>query len=404
MQFREQVVPGHQLPSSKTGSTAVPILPNNPNASERHSEAEIGLPYAAPPAPGDIKEIASGILWARIPLPFRLNHVNVWLLEEANGWTVIDSGLHTDEAKQVWETLLSETLVGKPLVRMIATHGHIDHIGLAGWLVDRFNMPFVASLTEWLAARMWRTNTLAASHPTDDRFFALHGCDAPAIEAFGSSSFRKPDNVYPLPDQLIRLRAEDVVHIGKRDWRVIVSGGHADEHTALYCEADRLLIAGDQILQRISPVVGVWSGQPFADPLSEYLISLERFRKLPDNVFVLPSHGLPFYGLHRRLSELAAHHMARLDKLDLALMQPCTGMDAATALFPQAVREDVGGLTLAETLAHLHYLITIGRARRQTVRDRLVFHRIEVRQPQHERYSACNFGALAEEAAPRKSY
>jgi glyoxylase-like metal-dependent hydrolase (beta-lactamase superfamily II) len=326
----------------------------------------IVLPFPEAPAPGDAIEILPGILWARMPLPLRLNHVNVWLLEETDGWTVVDCGLDTPETRSAWEQLFAGPLNGKPVHRLVATHGHVDHVGLAGWIAARFGAEFNATRAAWL----WSRVTFAArSEPTSAealQHLRRHGCDVRHIDGYARNRGPLLQMFGEPPKAHIRLADGETLSLGGRNWRVITADGHADEHASFYSAEGPVLIAGDQILQRISPVVGVFSGEPLADPLSDYLASFARFRELSEKTLVLPSHGLPFYGLGLRLGELERHHELRLSAARDALDRPRTATECSLALFSRAVADGQWYLALAETLAHLHWLETKGEVERHT--------------------------------------
>ncbi len=326
---------------------------------------DIVLPFPDAPAPGQAIPVADGILWARMSLPVRLNHVNVWLIEEADGWSVIDCGLDSPETRSAWEQLASGPMKGRPIRRLIATHGHVDHVGLAGWFVKRFNVPFYATRSAWLWARVTSdarnksTATEAIAH------LERHGCDPDHIVAYAKKRGPLQQLFGDPPLSFRRLKDGDVFAAGHRTWSVITADGHADEHASFYSRDASVLIAGDQILQRISPVVGVFSGEPFADPLTDYLASLERLSKLDNAALVLPSHGLPFTGLRQRAAQLQLHHRQRLDMAVQALECPMTGTEVSKVLFTRAIAGGEWYLALGETLAHLHRLETEGRVRHQ---------------------------------------
>ncbi|MCB1548026.1 MAG: MBL fold metallo-hydrolase [Hyphomicrobiaceae bacterium] len=341
-------------------------------------EQPLTLPHAEPPAQGTIIEVAPGIRWARLPLPFRLNHVNVWLLEEPDGWTLIDCGLDDATTREVWQRLVETVLEGRPIRRIIATHGHTDHVGLAGHLVERFDVPFLMTLGEWQAARLRYAGTRLPVGEHIRRYLAEHGCDPATIEAYAEDRRRMGRHLGLQPDRFQRLRNGDEIVFGGRRWQVIVAGGHADEHASFYSAEDGILIAGDQILQRITPSIGVYPEQPDSDPLSDYLASLPRFGRLPPSILVLPSHGLPFYGLHRRVADLADHHDERLGALETLIDVPRTATECSQVLFERAVREGQGRLALGETLAHLHHLRTQGRAEQDRDKHgRIIFLRVD---------------------------
>ncbi|MEZ5851679.1 MAG: MBL fold metallo-hydrolase [Hyphomicrobiaceae bacterium] len=322
-------------------------------------------------------EVAPGILWARVPLPFRLNHVNVWLIRETDGWTVIDTGTANAEARAVWDGLLGTVLSGAPIVRQIATHGHTDHVGLAGWLYEvSGGAPYHITLVEWLSATVRIDESRSPIGAPALKFLSSHGCDETTIESFREERQRTNAQMLPLPTAIARLRDGDRIRFGGRDWQVMVCGGHAAEHASFWCADEKILIAGDQILSKISPMIGVFASEPDADPLTEYLASLDRFRALPEETFVLPSHGLPFHGLHARVEELEHHHHLRLGLLEDLMTKPTTGMDLARGLFPKPVAEGQGRHAFSETMAHAHYLMRTGRAVRLTDETgRFVFQR-----------------------------
>ncbi|MGE3914367.1 MAG: MBL fold metallo-hydrolase [Hyphomicrobiaceae bacterium] len=322
-------------------------------------------------------EIAPGILWARIPLPFRLNHVNVWLLRESDGWTVVDTGTSDDGARAVWDALFAGPLASAPIVRLVATHGHTDHVGLAGWLFDRAGgVPYLITLTEWLSAQLRVEEASSPLGPRALRFLERHGCDPATIASFGDDRTRTRTFMGSLPEEFLRLRDGQIVRFGGRKWEVMVCGGHAAAHASFWCADENILIAGDQVLSKISPMIGVFPQEPEADPLAEYLASLDRFRHLPADALVLPSHGLPFHGLRVRVEELAYHHELRLTAL-LGLMEtPAGAMQLAHGLFPKAVAEGQGRHAFAETLAHAHYLTGTGAAQsRIDAQGRVIFYR-----------------------------
>jgi glyoxylase-like metal-dependent hydrolase (beta-lactamase superfamily II) len=332
--------------------------------------------YEQHPIGAETIEIAPGILWARIPLPFRLDHVNVWLLRESNGWTLIDTGTSDATARAVWDELLAGVLSGAPIVRMIATHGHTDHVGLAGWLFDRADgVPYHITLTEWLSAQLRVEEATSPLEATAIRFLERHGCDSHTIASFGEERVRARAYMEKLPAEFMRLRDGATVRFGGREWEVMICGGHAAAHASFWCAEDKILIAGDQVLSKISPMIGVMPHEPQANPLAEYFASLTRFRRLPADALVLPSHGLPFHGLHVRVEELAYHHELRLSALLKLMPKPTSAMELARGLFPKPVAEGHARHAFAETLAHAHYLLSTGAAERITSDGRLLFRR-----------------------------
>ena len=310
-------------------------------------------------ANGAIREVVPGLHWLRLPLPFVLNHVNVWLLEDQGRWTIVDTGADRPETRAIWDTALA----GRSVDRLIGTHGHPDHIGLAGWLVEKLNIPLSMTLGEWLAPQVWREEGLKPMRAEVEAFWRSAGVAEAALSDMKSARANAPFRNYPLPPNFERLRDGEPIRFGGRAWQVLVNGGHADEHASFYCSAEKILIAGDQVLSKISPVVGVFASQPKADPLADYLASLKRLATLPADTLVLPSHGLPFFGLHTRLQELEAHHHTRLDQLVGHMTAPMTAVALASRLFVKATADGHNVLATAETLAHAHRLVGEGRAR-----------------------------------------
>lgn len=322
-------------------------------------------PVALPvPAPGEMIQVARGLHWVRLPLPLRLNHVNIWLADDDDGgWAAVDCGPDTPQARTAWASLMAEPLDGRPARKLVATHGHLDHVGLAGWFTGRLGIPFHATLGEWQSAHL---RHLQRDHaPMGQRSFLLqHGCPPELVTEMSEQRGEVMRMLGPQPPSFVRLRDNAGLRIGERDWQVIVTGGHADAHASFHCAQDAILIAGDQILPRITPVVGVFSWEPEADPLGDYLASFSRFAHIDADCLVLPSHGEPFRGLPARLAQLRAHHAERLDRVAEALTGPRTAWSVAGILFERAVAQGHGRLALAETLAHLHRLMAERRVMR----------------------------------------
>lgn len=318
------------------------------------------FPHIDVPPPGEAVEIAPGLLWARLPLPFRLNHVNVWLLEEDDGWTVIDTGCATPAIFSAWEQLLAGPMRGRPVVRVVATHGHVDHIGLSGWMVERFDAEFVGTFGEWMWARVSHTKGFSGADEVHRRFLVGHGFEATVAERMVRSRSRFIDLSTPLPGAIAEIRDGDAVRLGGRDWTVMVTRGHAFEHASFHCAADGILIAGDHLLPKISPVIAVYEMTPKADPLADYFASFPQFDAVPDSTLVLPSHGLPYRGIHQRVAELREHHDRRLDATSGLLRRPSNALDLSKAMFPHIEGPENIGFALGETLAHVNYLLHKG--------------------------------------------
>jgi len=312
------------------------------------------------PAPGVAVPIADGLWWARLDLPFRLNHVNVWALDDGDGWSIVDCGANTAETEAAWRSIEAGLLHSKPVIRLIATHGHTDHIGYAGPFVRRHACGFHMTLAEWFSGTLRFHEAASDFSERQSGFFSMHGCRPDEIGSFGEDRERVRRHLAQLPGSFTRMRAGERLRIGDDEWLVMTHGGHSPEHASFYSRERRILIAGDQVLPKISPVIGVFPSEPDADPLGEYLSSLDALANLPEDVVVLPSHGLPYRGLHARLAELRAHHRHRLSLLSAAASEPKTALELAEVLFARAMREGQSRLALAETVAHLNYLEKCG--------------------------------------------
>jgi glyoxylase-like metal-dependent hydrolase (beta-lactamase superfamily II) len=332
--------------------------------------------HETPPDAGGTIEIAPHLLWLRLPLPFVLNHVNCWLADDGGRWSIIDTGADRPDTREHWETTLSGPMGGRPVDRLICTHGHPDHIGLAGWLCDKLNARLHMTLAEWLAPQLWREQGMQPMRDAEKLSFRRIGVSDKALTNMMEAREAAPFRNYPLPMSVQRIRDGETIRFAQREWTVLVNGGHAEEHASFYCAADKILIAGDQILSKISPVVGVYTSQPWGNPLKDYLASLKRLSTLPDETLVLPSHGLPFYGLHLRAKQLEQHHEKRLAQLEALMDEPKTGVDLAKGLFADAVAKGQLMMALAETLAHVNYLIDAGRAHRDETGEVYRFSRL----------------------------
>ena len=334
-------------------------------------EHELHYPWPDVPALGAWTTLRPGVHWVRMPLPFALDHINLWVLDDEvdgrAGYTVVDSGITSDVTKQAWEQLFASAFGGLPMVRLICTHFHPDHFGLAWWLVAggdraRWKAPLWMSATEYAFGRFL---SLGADQTTGDsaaNHFARNGLADPdalaKVRARGSGHY--PKLVPACPASFRRVQDGDEIAIGpahaKRVFRAIVGFGHAPEHVSLHCEDDKLLIAGDMVLPRISTNVSVFDLEPDGNPLPRYLHSLDRLLLLPADTLVLPSHGKPFTGLHARIAQQHAHHAERLAEVHAACATPQTAASIVPLLFRRALDLHQTTFALGEALAHLHAL------------------------------------------------
>lgn len=304
------------------------------------------------PAPGEARSVADGVHWVRLPLPFKLDHVNVWLLDDGDGWTLVDTGIDLPEARSALEGVFQ----GRPLKRIIATHFHPDHIGLAGWLRDTTAAMLWMTAGEWATGRMLALDRHGEGMGDFRTFYRAAGFDAAQMALMERRGNPYPERITPIPGAYRRLLDGETVAIGDREWRVIVGMGHSPEHAALYCQALGVLISGDQVLPRISPNVSVWPQQPEANPLRLFLDSLGAFAPLPPETLVLPSHDGPFTGLHERLEALGHHHDERLEATIEACARPVTAVQVLETLFRRNLDDHQLFFAIGESLAHLHFL------------------------------------------------
>ncbi|MFL6671810.1 MAG: MBL fold metallo-hydrolase [Massilia sp.] len=333
-------------------------------------ESQLAYPFGDTlPAPNMLNEVAPGLFWARMPLPFALDHINLWLLRDEvdgrTGWSVVDTGVATDATRAAWEQLFTGQLAGQPVLRVFATHCHPDHVGLSGWLCERFGAPFWTTAGEFGFARMMAAALPGVDGPSAIPHFQRHGLVDPAmLEQMGSRRNYYPSLVPAVPASYVRLQDGQQVTIGKAQWRVITGFGHSPEHASLYCEQLDVLIAGDMVLPRISTNVSVFAVEPEGNPLQLYLDSLRKFGGLPDATLVLPSHGKPFRGLHTRIAQLCAHHAERLAEVVAACAEPKSAVDIVPVMFRRPLDAHQLSFALGEALAHLHKLRADGILRR----------------------------------------
>nr|WP_310522713.1 MBL fold metallo-hydrolase [Polymorphobacter sp.] len=316
------------------------------------------------PEHGAMFEVAPGVHWTRMGLPFGLDHINLWVLDAGDGWAIVDTGVNLGASKKAWETLFAGPMAGKPVTRVIVTHYHPDHLGLAGWLCARWNVPLEIARTEYLLARTLTLDIRDAPPPEAVDFSIRAGWPEEAVAGMRQKpggSFHKI--VSPLPAGFKRIRDGDVLSIGARKWTIVTGRGHAPEHSCLVSE-DGIMISGDQVLPRITSNVSVYPTEPYADPLGDWLESIETLRGIDPGVLVLPAHNEPFTGLHTRLDQLRDDHVDKLDKLLALCAEPRTAFESFSTLFRKPIGESDYGIATGEAVAHLHWLEERGRIRR----------------------------------------
>jgi glyoxylase-like metal-dependent hydrolase (beta-lactamase superfamily II) len=339
-------------------------------------ERQLAYPLADRlPPPGELIDVAQGVAWLRMPLPFALDHINLWAMADGPGWTLVDCGIAADPTRRLWEALLDGPMASRPVARLLCTHNHPDHVGCAHWLQQRSGAPLWMTLGEYMQARVLSSRLPGADADASAAHFRRHGVpEGPALAALRERDGNHYAALVPsVPPTFRRLHDNDRVTIGDRTWRVIVGHGHSAEHAALYCERDALLIAGDMVLPRISTNVSVWELEPEADPVTAYLASLDRFEACREDTLVLPSHGRPFRGLHTRLAQLRAHHRERLDVMLAACRRaPLSAADAVPVMFGRSFDTHQLAFAIGEALAHLHALWHSGLLERRVGEDGVV--------------------------------
>ena len=345
----------------------------------RFAKPALVYPFEAPPLAGESIEVAPGVRWLRMPLPMTLNHINVWAIDDIEGWAIVDTGMRTEEAIAAWRKLFAATTDDRSLTRVFATHMHPDHIGLAGWLTRKFDCRLWMTRSEYLNCRVLCSDT-GREAPADAMDF-LHraGWGETPIEAYRARFGNFGKFIHAMPDSYRRLVDGEVIRIGRHDWRVIVGTGHSPEHACFHCEDLKLLISGDQVLPKISSNVSVYPAEPDADPMRDWLDSLQKLkREVPDDVLVLPSHNECFRGLHARLDHLWSSQHRALNRLERTLASPRRAIDVFGALFARKIGDDNPGLlgmATGESVACLNYLRYQGRATIETGDDGVTWYR-----------------------------
>lgn len=331
------------------------------------------FPWEAPPGAGEAVEVADGILWLRLPLPMRLDHVNVYALDEGDCWAIVDTGMDLGSSREAWDALLSGPLAGKPVGRVILTHHHPDHVGLLGWFADR-GAEIWATRLGWTLARMLQLDHHDVPPPEQIEFRRRAGMPEDLLAKFATERpFNFSSCTAPIPLGFRAIEDGAVLRIGGRGWRVHFGHGHAPDHATLWTddEPGGLVLAGDQIIPGISSNIGVYPSEPEADPLSDWLASCARLRRVADGTdpLVLPGHKLPFVGVDFRLAQLIENHERALDRILSVLDEgPRTAAELFVPIFKREIGGSQYGLALAEAVAHMNCLYRTGRVTR-SMRD-----------------------------------
>ena len=341
--------------------------------------ATLEYPHAAPPSAGTTIEVAPGVRWLRMLLPFALDHINLWLLEDeldgVPGFTIVDCGLSNEVTRESWEKIFATHIGDKPVHRLIVTHYHPDHAGNAGWLVEHFGCEMWMTQGEYLTAHAVMDNTAGYSLESSIAFFKANGLGAEHDDGLAKRGHFYRKNVLPLPTRYRRIHDQETLLIGGREWKVLVGNGHAPEHASLNCAALGTCISGDMLLPKISTNVSVWAVEPNGNPLDQFLTSIRAYRALPADTLILPSHGLPFRGAHLRVEALERHHADRLAELEQAIADaalPLPAADVLETLFRRKLDTHQTTFAMGEAVAHMHYLLYAGRVERVVGADGIV--------------------------------
>ena len=329
-------------------------------------------PFEAAPSPQEKIEVAAGVFWVRLPFPFGNFHINLWLIRDGEGWTLVDTGMDHETTREVWEGWIENLLEGLPILRVIVTHMHPDHVGLAGWIVKKFEASFYMSRTDYLMCRAMAADTGLKAPEEGVSFYHEAGFDEKGLgryrERFGSFG----EWIFPLPQSYGRLRQGDEITIGGYAWQIEVGMGHTPEHLVLFCPALKVLISGDQILPKISSNVSLFPTEPNADPLKDWMDSCLRLKDIfPDDTLVLPAHNEPFYGVKNRLQSLYDSHERALARLlgvcDVA--RRAVDQEVFSVLFKRKIDRDNFFMATGESLAHLSCLVYRGAITRELDAD-----------------------------------
>ncbi len=323
--------------------------------------AGIRYEFGERPGEGETMAVADGVRWLRMPLPFSLNHINLWLLRDVSSWVIVDTGVDTKTSRRIWMQVFEDDMGGDPASHVIATHLHPDHVGCAGWLVDHFDVDLWMTRDEYMLCRILAADTGRPAPEEGISFYAAAGFSDEELATYKSSFGMFGRFVHPLPEAYKRMSDGDRLVFADAHWEVIVGTGHSPEHACLFDAERNLLIAGDQVLPEISPNVSVWPTEPLANPLRDWYASLGKLKqRLPDDVLVLPAHGKPFRGAHERLDRLATEHDERLEKLLEICAEPVRVVDTFESLYMTPITDRNRIMATGEAITHLNYLCERG--------------------------------------------
>ncbi|MEZ5675259.1 Glyoxylase, beta-lactamase superfamily II [Thalassovita litoralis] len=320
-------------------------------------------PFTTPPQPGDVIEVRPGILWARLALPFQLDHVNIYFLQDNDGWMIVDGGISNKQTRAAWEALLNGPFAGEKFTGLIITHHHPDHIGMAGWLCEKLDIPMLTSRTSFLSCMMFAHSPAVMEATPYSEFYARHGM-APEIAALVSTQGHNYLRMLSTPPFTYRrLYHGMTLPIGDRKFQVLTGDGHCAEQVMLYLPEEKLFLAADQVIEKISPNVSVMATEPEGNPLGGFIHSLNYLkRELPEDVLVLSGHRLPFYGLHIRCTDLVAHHEERCGMIhDACRTRDISANDLIPVIFHRQLDPHQMSFAFSEVLAHVNFMVKRGQ-------------------------------------------
>ena len=344
------------------------------NASVTGNPQALAYPHPTAPEPGKTIVVAPGVCWLRMPLPFALDHINLWLLKDNSDWIIVDCGIGNEATQTLWEKIFSAQLGQGKIKQVIATHFHPDHAGNAYWLTNKFNVALWMPQTEFLTAHAVREEAAGYSVKEVIEFFRVNGVNAAVLEQLQQRGNAYRRGVPDFPRRYHRILNQQEIIVDRTSWRIIMGYGHAPEHATLYCKDKKILIAGDMILPRISTNISVLANDPEGNPLKLFLDSLAHYALLPGDTLVLPSHGLPFHGLHERIAQLQQHHQQRLQMVRDACLTDTTAAKIMSVLFNRELDAHQAFFAMGETLAHLNYLMHTGQLLRE-MKNSIIYYR-----------------------------
>jgi glyoxylase-like metal-dependent hydrolase (beta-lactamase superfamily II) len=317
--------------------------------------------FESRPEAGETMPVADGMQWLRMPLPFSLGHINLWLVEDEDGWAVVDTGIETDMSKDVWRSTIASVMGDKPINHVVVTHLHPDHVGCAGWLTDEYGIDLWMTRDEYLLCRVLVADTGRAAPDEGVNFYHAAGFPSESLHNYQKMFGMFGKYVAELPESYKRLKEGDELTFAGNTWEVLIGRGHSPEHACFFDAERKLFVAGDQLLPTISSNVSVYPTEPGANPLKDWIDSLRMLKsRLPEDVLVLPAHGKPFRGAHGRLDDLVQEHLDGLDALLELCKEPRRSLDTFPALFKSKISDSNLIMATGESVAHLNYLIEEG--------------------------------------------